>query len=124
MPLVGLSVVILIAIVMGTKVFDNFIRKGFRLEKISQGRYFTRYQMWVELLILLIFVVVANLIGIESSYTYLAILVFGLVYFGFEALVQKKYLKNSKEYKVTFLIGALKTLLFMFLIVIYNVIYY
>lgn len=123
MPLVGLSVVILISIVMGTKVFDNFIRKWFKLEKISQGRYFTRYQMWVELLILLIFVVVANLIGIEFSYTYLAILVFGLVYFGFEALMQKKYIKNSKEYKVTFLIGALKTLLFMFLIVIYNVIY-
>lgn len=123
MPLVGLSVVILISIVMGTKVFDNFIRKWFRLEKISQGRYFTRYQMWVELLILLIFVVVANLIGIESSYTYLAILVFGLVYFGFEALMQKKSIKNSKEYKVTFLIGALKALLFMFLIVIYNVIY-
>ncbi|MEO2074096.1 MAG: DUF4181 domain-containing protein [Bacillus sp. (in: firmicutes)] len=124
MPLVGLSVVILISIVMGTKVFDNYIRKWFKLEKISQGRYFTRYQMWVELLILLIFVFVANLIGIESSYTYLAILVFGIVYFGFEALVQKKYLKNSKEYKVTFLIGALKTLLFMILIVIYNVIYY
>jgi hypothetical protein len=123
MPLVGLSVVILIAIVMGTKVFDNYIRKWFKLEKISQGRYFTRYQMWVELLILLIFVVIANLIGIESSYAYLAILVFGLVYFGFEALVQKKHLKNSKEYKVTFLIGSLKTLLFMFLIVIYNVIY-
>ncbi|MCL6571104.1 MAG: DUF4181 domain-containing protein [Bacillus sp. (in: Bacteria)] len=121
MPLVRLIVVIGMMIILTTNVSDNVIRKWFGLGKIIQReKSFKKYEVWIELFILTIFVVISNLIGIESPYIYITTLLFGIIYFGFGVILEKKYIKNSKEYLVTFLIGLLKSLLLMILIVIYN----
>ncbi|MFK9095402.1 DUF4181 domain-containing protein [Bacillus salipaludis] len=121
MPLLGLIVVVIMGIIMTTNVIDNVIRKWFGLGRITQRKnLFTKYEVWIKILILLIFAVVSFRIGIESPYIYIAILLFMVIYYGFEAILEKKYIKNSKEYLVTFLIGLLKAPLLMIATVIYN----
>ncbi len=106
---------------MSTNVIDNDIRKWFGVGKIAQRKNsFTKYGVWIKISILLIFAIVFFRIGIESPYIYIAILLFGVIYYGFEAILEKKYSKNSKEYLVTFLIGLLKALLLMIATVIYH----
>ncbi|CAH2716077.1 hypothetical protein BACCIP111895_03261 [Neobacillus rhizosphaerae] len=121
MPLVKLIVVVIFSIILTTNVFDNVIRKWFGLgKKIQRKKSFRQYEVWIELFILSTFLIISILIGIESPYIFIATLLFGIIFFGFEAILDKKYIKNSKEYLVTFLIGLLKSLVLMIQIVIYN----
>jgi hypothetical protein len=86
--LVRLIVVAGMSIILATKVFDNVIRKWFGLGKVTQRKKFlTRYEVWIELLILLIFSIFFYRIGIESFYIYSVILLFGIIFYGFEAIL-------------------------------------
>ncbi|WP_042348627.1 DUF4181 domain-containing protein [Bacillus massiliigorillae] len=121
MPLVEIFVVVMIITVLVSDVWDNFIRKCFRLKKVTKRKeFFTKYEMWVKLFILLLFAVFSNLVGIESPYVFIVIFIFGVTFYGFEAILEKKYIENSKEYLLTFFIGLSKALILMILTVIYN----
>ena len=119
--LISLLVVIAMGIIMTSKVVDNVVRKCFGKGKVTERKeHLTKYELWVKLLILFLFAILANRVGIESPYTYLLIVIFCVTFFGFEALLEKKYIENSKDNVFTLFAGLLKALLLMILVVIYN----
>lgn len=69
MPLVGLIVVVIMGIIMTTNVIDSGLRKWFGVGKMNQrNNFLTRYEVWIKILILLIFAITFFRIGIESPY--------------------------------------------------------
>ncbi len=122
LPLIILIVFITLITIFSTNVVDNVVRKWFGKGKVTQKKeYFTKYELWVKLFILFLVAILSYRVGIESSYTYILILIFCVTFYGFEATLEKKYIKNSNNYIFTFVAGLLKALLIMILIVIYNV---
>ena len=121
LPLIRLIVFITSITIHNTKVIDNVVRKWFGKSKVTKRKGFlTKYELWVKLLILFLYAVLAYLIGLESSYIYILIVLYFVTFSGFEAILEKKYIKNSNDYIFTFSAGLLKSLLIMILIVIYN----
>lgn len=120
-PLIRLLVVIAMSIITTSKIVDNVIRKCFGKGKITErNESFTKYELWVKLFILFLFAILTFRVGIESPCTYLLIFIFCVTFYGFEALLEKEYVENSKDYLFTFFAGLLKALLLMILVVIYN----
>ncbi|KMY44701.1 hypothetical protein AC622_10965 [Bacillus sp. FJAT-27916] len=120
-PLISLLVVIAMGIIMSSEVVDNVVRKCFGKGKVTQrNERFTKYELWVKLFILFLFAILTFRVGIESPYTYLLIFIFCVTFYGFEAILEKKFIQNSKDYVFTFFAGLLKALLLMILVVIYN----
>ncbi len=119
--LIQLIVVITMSTIFVTNVVDNIVRKWFGKDKVAQRKeYFTKYELWVKLITLSLIVVLSVRVGIDSSYTYILILISCVTLFGYDALLEKKYIENSKDYLFTFLAGLLKAPLMMILVVIYN----
>ena len=119
--LIQLIVVITTCTIFITNVVDNIVRKWFGKDKVAQRKEdFTKYELWVKLIMLSLFAVLTNRVGIESPYTYLLIFIFCVTFYGFEAILEKKYIENSKDYLFTFLAGLIKAPLLMILVVIYN----
>ena len=120
-PLISLLVVIAMGIIMASEVVDNVVRKCFGKGKVTQRKeHFTKYELWVKLLILFLYGILTIRVGIESPYTYLLIFIFCVTFYGFEALLENEYAENSKDYLFTFFAGLLKAFLLMILVVIYN----
>ena len=119
--LISLLVVILMGIIMASEIVDNVVRKCFGKDKVTQRKeHFTKYELWVKLCILFLYGILTIRVGIESPYTYLLIFIFCVTFYGFEAMLEKIYIENSKDYIFTFFAGLLKALLLMILVAIYN----
>ena len=115
-----ISLLVVIAI-FSTDLVDNVVRKCFGKGKVTRRKeHFTKYELWVKLFILFLIAILTFRVGIESPYTYLLIFIFCVTFYGFEAILEKKYTENSKDYLFTFFAGLLKALLLMILVVIYN----
>ncbi|WP_042351307.1 DUF4181 domain-containing protein [Bacillus massiliigorillae] len=101
--------------------FDRSIRTYFGVEKADKKKAFlTRYEKWVKVAILLFFAFITFQIGMDSPYLFLVVILLTGTLYGFEAILQKKYSENSKEYKVTLIQGGIFTVLMMVLIFIFN----
>jgi len=120
-PLISLLVVITMITILITEIVDNVVRKCFGKGKVTRRKdHFTKYEPWVKLFIIFLYAILTFRVGIESPYTYLLIFIFCVTFYGFEAILEKKYTENSKDYLFTFFAGLLKALLLMILVVIYN----
>ena len=119
MSFISLLVVITL---FSTEIVDNVVRNCFGKGKVTRRKeHFTKYEPWVKLFILISIAIITFRIGIESPYIYLLTFITFVTLYGFEAILEKKYTGNSKDYLFTFFVGLLKTLLLMILVVIYNV---
>ena len=119
--LIQLLAVISMFIFIGTKAVDNMIRKWFGLRKVTERKEsFNKYETWIKVLVLLSFAIVSYVVGIESIYIYIVILLFCVTFYGLEALLEKTYMTDSKDYIITFLAGIMKSLLLIILVVIYD----
>ena len=106
---ISLLIQIGIAIFIGTKIADNIIRKWFGAGKVRPWEErFPAYAPGIYFLLLIAFFASIYLVGMESSAIYLLIFLFIAAVSATEALWEKIHMKDSNDYKFTFLIGLFK----------------
>ena len=106
---ISLLIQIGIAIFIGTKITDNTIRKWFGAGKVRPWEErFPAYAPGIYFLLLIAFFASIHLVGLEPPIMFLLIFLFFAALSGMEALLEKIHMKDSVDYKFTFLIGLIK----------------
>lgn len=96
------------------ETIERIIRKNLGLAKRKRRKeFFNKYERWINFSLILLFSITSYNIGYDSPYIYIVIFIYTMLLFGVEAIFQKKYIKDSKEYIVTITIGIVMTVLLL-----------
>ena len=110
--LIQIGIFVIIGIIIGTNFADNTIRKWFGAGKVRPWKErFPDYAPGIYFLLLIAFFACIYLVGLEPPIMYLLIFSFIAALSGMEALLEKIHMRDSVDYKFTFLIGLLKAAL-------------
>ncbi|WP_438824912.1 DUF4181 domain-containing protein [Bacillus sp. JJ722] len=99
-------------------LFNKCIRKWLGLGKAPRRNVFYKpYAILVNLIMSLVFLILTLRVGSDSPYIFVFFFLYTVVLFGFEVILQKKYLDNSKEYIATIFSGLILAVLMMILMI-------